>query len=183
MKSIRAALLVGLCVGSSGCYDFDFPLDPTPEVSIDVRLVGAWRCLGVRADADEPAFVLRITPRTDKIADWALESTMADGSKETEHLDVHGSTVKGGDLLNVLEKGEKANGKWNIVQYSFLLPDVLRLQAVDDTSFEKAKTSSAALRKAIENRRGDPSIYNAFAVCVRAKVSPPEAVPTSSPKD
>lgn len=181
MKSARVLTLLILSAGLSGCYDFDFPLDPKPEVPVDPRFVSAWRCLGVRADADEPPFILRISRQTDRIAQWAIESTMADGSKQTELLEAYGSTVKGGALLNVLEKGPKANGKWNYVHFAFLAPDVLRLQAVDDTPFEGSKASAAQLRKAVESRRNDPSIYNAFAVCVRVKPQSSDASPLPSP--
>ena len=47
MEKARIALVV-TCLSLLACYDFDFPLDPKPQVAVDARLVGAWRCLGRR---------------------------------------------------------------------------------------------------------------------------------------
>jgi hypothetical protein len=160
-----------------GCYDFDFPLDQKPVVPVDTRLLGGWRCLGTQADADDAPGTLRIVRRSDTVSRWSFESLSADGSKEQSDYDVHGSTVKGGALLNALEQGEKANRKWNLVRYSFLLPDVLRLQIVDEKPFEKA-TTAEALRLLVEKRVNDLAIYADLLVCVRLKSS---SAPSPSP--
>lgn len=176
MKTLRLALVIG-CLSMAACYDFDFPLDPKPQVPVDARLIGAWRCLGAQEALEEDPGVLRIARRTDLISRWTFESKSADGSPEKGEYDVHGSTVPGGALLNALELGEKANGKWNFVRYSFLLPHVLRIQLVNDEPFEKIKDAKT-LRSAIEKRRDDPAIYSDFIICVRSK---PEASATPSP--
>ncbi|HQZ16419.1 MAG TPA: hypothetical protein PKU70_09170 [Vicinamibacteria bacterium] len=181
MKTLRRLLLIG-CVSLPGCYDFDFPLDPKPLVPVDARLIGAWRCLGAQAALDDDPGVLRIARRGDLVSRWTFESTSANGSPEKGEYDVHGSTVPGGALLNALDLGEKANGKWNLVRYSFLLPDVLRIQLVNDEPFEKIKDATA-LRNAIEKRRDDPAIYSDFMICVRGKpASEASASPSPTPK-
>ncbi len=177
MKMLRLVLIIG-CLSLPACYDFDFPLDPKPQVRVDDRLIGTWRCLGVQEALDEDPGVLRIAPRTDLISRWTFQSKSADGSEEKGEYDVHASTVPGGALLNALELGEKANGKWNFVRYSFLLPDVLRIQIVNDEPFEKIKDAKS-LRSAIEKRRDDPTIYSDFIVCVRSR---PAASPSPTPK-
>jgi hypothetical protein len=178
MKTLRAALVVS-CLFLPACYDFDFPLDEKPQVPVDTRLLGSWHCLGVESDLDEGAGVLRITRRTDTIFRWTLEAPSAHGTRDHSVYDVHGSSMPGGSFLNTLEVGEKANGKWNFVKYSFLLPHVLSIQIVDDKPFEKAKASAALLRKEVEKRRNDPTIYSDLLVCVRAK---PSASPEPTPK-
>lgn len=82
----------------------------------------------------------------------------SDGLPEKAEYDVHGSTVKGGALFNARELGEKADGKWNFVRYSFPLPHVLRIQLVDDEPFEKVMNAND-LRQAVEKRVDDPAIY------------------------
>jgi hypothetical protein len=175
MKTLRLVLIIG-CLSLPACYDFDFPLDPKPQVPVDGRLIGAWRCLGVQADLDDDPGVLRIARRTELVSRWSFESTSANGAPEKSEYDVHGSTVPGGALLNALDLGEKANGKWNFVRYSFLLPDVLRIQLVNDEPFEKIKDAKS-LRSEIEKRRDDPAIYSDFMICVR-----PKPVPDASPR-
>lgn len=177
MKKIGVALvLAGLFLPA--CYDFDFPLDPKPQVPVDARLAGTWQCLGAEPSIDEAPALLRIAPRAEAIALWTFETQSGDGSREVMNADVYGSTVKGGALLNALELGAKANGKWSFIRYTFIAPHILRLQLIDDEPFEKVKDDAVALRKEVEKRRNDPAIYNDFCVCVRLK---PPSGPTPSP--
>ena len=67
MKTLRGVLLMS-CLSLPACYDFDFPLDPKPQVPVNARLVGAWRCLGTQATLDDPPGVLRIDRRSDLIS-------------------------------------------------------------------------------------------------------------------
>ena len=177
MKKLRVVLVIA-SLSLPACYDFDFPLDPKPVVPVDARLVGAWRCLGSEAALDDAPGVLRIARQTDLTSRWSLESPSADGTPEHSEYDVHGSTVPGGALLNAFDLGKKANGKWNLVRYSFLLPNVLRIQLVNDEPFAKLK-DAGALRREVEKRREDPAIYTDFMVCVRPKAS---ATPSPTPK-
>jgi len=179
MKKLGVALVVA-CLSLPACYDFDFPLDPKPLVPVDARLVGAWRCLGSEAALDDAPGVLRIARRTDTTSRWMFESLSADGAPEKSEYEVHGSTVPGGALLNALDLGAKADGKWNFVRYSFLLPNVLRIQLVNDEPFAEVK-DAATLRREVEKRRDDPAIYADFMICVRPKASPTPS-PSPSPK-
>jgi hypothetical protein len=178
MKTLRVCMVVA-CLSLPACYDFDFPLDPKAQVPVDARLVGAWRCLGSQASLDDDPGVLRIARRTDLTSRWSFESPSADGTTEKSEYDVHASTVPGGALLNALDLGAKANGKWNFVRYSFLLPDVLRIQLVNDEPFARVKDAKA-LRDEVEKRRDDPAIYTDFMICVRPKASK-DAAATPSP--
>ena len=65
------------------------------------------------------------------------------------------------------------------MHYSFLLPDVLRVQVVNDEPFEKVKDNAVSLRQEVEKKRDDPAIYSDFMICVRAQASPS---PAPSPK-
>ena len=180
MKKLRVALIAaGLLLPA--CYDFDFPLDPRPQVAVDPRLIGTWRCLGAQADSDDAPALLRIERRSEAQAHWTFESLAGDGAPEKSEYDVHASSVQGASLLNALELGEKANGKWNFVRYSFLLPDVLRVQVVNDEPFAEVK-DAAGLRKEVEKRKNDPRIYTDFLVCVRKKAADgPSPSPTAMP--
>ena len=48
-----------------------------------------------------------------------------------------------------------------------LLPNVLRLELVNDEPFEGEQASPAALRGALERRAVLPGVYEDFCVCVR----------------
>ena len=175
-RGALAAVLMGLAFGA--CYEFDFPLDPKPQVPVDAPLIGAWRCLAASADLDEPPLTLRIEQKSQWIMNWSTESRSSDGVTEKDGYEVHGSSLKGGALLNVRELGERADDRWSFVRYTFLLPYLLRLQVVDDEPFAKEKGSAKALRQALEKRRNDPVIYGDLCVCLRVKTSP---VPSPMP--
>lgn len=184
MKKLPIVLFV-VCLTLPACYDFDFPLDPKPVLPVDARLVGDWRCLAVEADLEDAPGILHIARRGENIARWTFTSSGSDavpkgGEPERSEYDVHGSAVGGGVLLNALELGEKANGKWNVVRHTFLLPDVVRLQVVNDEALPKV-ADPAALRALIEKRVEDPAIYTDLLVCVRAKKASAPA-PSPSPK-
>jgi len=178
MKSLRVLVIAAAGLSFSACYDFDFPLDPSPGVPLDARLNGLWRCLAMEKDVDEPVATLRVSPRTARVARWTFEPSSKAEPPETAEFDVHGSTVKGGQLLSAQEVKADGAGKWSFVRYTFLLPDVLRLQVVKDEPFEKVEENAKALRKEVEKRRGDEGIYDDFSICIRVRPESPSPSPT-----
>ena len=177
----RRLVLIALAgLSYSACYDFNFPLDPAPRVPLDGRLNGVWRCLAMEKEVDEPVATLRVSPRTAQVARWVFEPASKTEPPENVEFDVHGSAVKGGQLLSAQETKADGTGKWSFVRYTFLLPDVLRLQVVKDEPFEKVDEDAKALRKEVEKRRGDPGIYDDFSICVRTRPETPSPSPTPS---
>jgi hypothetical protein len=172
MKKLRIVTAVA-CLALPACYDFDFPLDPKPQVKVDARLLGTWRCLGAEADLDDAPLVLRVERGGEWTTHWSTRSQSPD-DKDSGEYDVHASTLKGGNLLNALEIKSGEPGKWSFVRYTFLLPHVLRIQLVDEDAFtETAKSNAGALRKELERRGNDPKVYKDFCLCVRVKAPPP----------
>ena len=169
MKIIRAVAL-SACLALPACYDFDFPLDPTPVTPVDARLLGAWNCLASAAEEGDAPGTLRIERRSETTMRWTFSSSATDGSSEKSEYDVYGSSVAGGPFLNAKELGAKANGKWNLVRYSFLLPDALRIQVVNDEVVGQPK-DAASLRRVIETRAADFEIYIDLLLCARAKAA------------
>lgn len=45
---------------AAGCYESEVPLDPAPLADFDAGLAGAWRCLPVDGEPDEPAATLTV---------------------------------------------------------------------------------------------------------------------------
>ena len=157
---------------ASGCYEFEFPLDAKPEVIADERLLGGWRCMGLDEDAKEPPFSLHIAKKSGTTTSWAIESVSSDGKVEGSAYEAFGSTLRPGKFLNLREVGEKDPGKWTFLRYSFLLPQIMRVELIKDEPFEKIEKSQKAIRSAIEKRRNDPAIYSEFCICVRSKAKP-----------
>jgi hypothetical protein len=180
----RIVLIAAAGLSFSACYDFDFPLDPAPRVPVDGRLLGSWRCLAMAEDdIDEPVMPLSISRGTEHVTRWRFapaSNETGEGAEEVGEYDVHGSTAKGGQFLSAREVKPDGSGDWSFVRYTFLLPDVLRLQVVDDKPFDDVEKDPAKLRKAVEKRRNDPAIYWDFLVCVRTK-SPESPSPSPTP--
>lgn len=137
-----------------------------------------WRCLSAQASVDEAPATLHIEPRPGLLAHWTFETPSSDGTMDKGEFDVYRSSQLGGSLLNAVESGGKEQSKWSFVRYSLLIPDVLRIELMDDEPFDKVKDNAEALRQAITRRVNDPAIYKDFCVCVRAK---PAAEPSPSP--
>jgi hypothetical protein len=62
-----------------------------------------------------------------------------------------------------------SNERWMFVRYSFLMPQVLRLELVDGDRLADVAQTSWSLREALERRDGSEGLYDDFCVCVRVK--------------
>jgi len=183
MKTIRLTAILA-CLSLAGCYDFDFPLDASPSVPVDPRLLATWRCLATDGGLDDEPAALRITRSSDTVSRWTFFNP-SDDTDDKGEFDVYASTLGGATLLNALEKGEKDHGKWSFVRYTLLTSNILRLELVDDEPFAKEKSDASALRGAIEKRVNDATIYKDFCVCARLRNASPgpssEMSPTPRP--
>ena len=165
LRTITALLLLA----APACYEFDFPLDVKREVKVDERLLGSWGCLSSENDADGGRLNLTITKSDATTMSFKADFVSDDDKKEGTTFDVYGSTLAPGRFLNVRDTGEKADGKWSFIRYSLLLPNVLRIELVNDEPFKDLPKNQALLRSAIQKRIGDPSVYSEYCVCVRFK--------------
>jgi hypothetical protein len=162
----RAGLAALLLVALTGCYDFEAPIDPGPTIPLDPALIGTWRCLAPGQGADEKPMTLAFAA-ADREDVYAIAAA-AEGSEAADRYEAHGSEVVGHTLLSVFDP--TASGQpWNLVRYSFLMPQVLRLEVVDDGPLADVEPTSWALRSALERRDGSAGLYDDFCVCVRVK--------------
>lgn len=198
MNRTRAGLSASvllLAFAGPGCYEFDAPLDPTPQVAVDPSLVGSWRCLSV-PDPDEPAYGLAFTATDDRrysITMLAGKETATGGQEaeagsgagseanaESEDVfDAYTSRVDGDTVLNVRGRKDRGQARWVYVRYSLLRPDVLRLELADDDVLEPKAQTTPELRAALHRQRRDPKLYVPFCVCVRAPRPKPSPSPVS----
>ena len=160
---VGLAALLTSAVTLAGCYDFEAPIDPAPTRPLDQALLGTWRCLAPGQEADETPvrFTFAAADRED------VYSIVSDEEGKTpDRYEAHGSEVVGHTLLNVFDP-TSPNERWMFVRYSFLLPQVLRLELVDEDELADVEQTSWSLREALERRDGSEGLYDDFCVCVR----------------
>lgn len=127
-------------------------------------MLGEWRCLAADPGPSGQAATIAFSA----VRDREYEATLAEDGKAPERFGGYASAVSGGTILNLREQDGKTSGEpWSLVRYSFLLPNVLRLELVNDEPFEGEQASPAALRGALERRAVLPGVYEDFCVCVR----------------
>src|SRR4029450_1514638 len=86
--------------------------------------------------------------------------TLAEDGKTPEVLGGYASAVSDSTILNLRDQDHKESGDpWNLVRYSFLLPNVARFELVDAKPFEEAQASPAALRDALGRLGTQPGVY------------------------
>ena len=165
MTKIGWALGFAATIGLGGCYEFESPLDATPQIPRDEALVGQWRCLYAKPSPTAEARTIGISQEGDRGYAFTPER---DG-KQPEHLSGYASVVSGSTILNLRNSDQDSTTKkWTLVRYSFLLPDVVRFQLVNDESFRDFQSSSAVLRTALERRALQPGVYEDLFICVRS---------------
>ena len=157
---------------SAGCYESDFPLDPSPQQGVWEAWLGTWRCLPVGADADEPPATLRVKRGPEQ----RYDATWQEGDKQ-ERYEGFTSAIGSTRFVNIRElKADGKTGQWVFVRPTLLRPNVLQLQVVDNDAMKGVEASAPAVRRAIEQNISSPALTVDFCVCVRAK-DPTEPTP------
>jgi hypothetical protein len=144
------------------------PLDPAPELEIDRRLVGTWRCVSGDADARGSATASVATDRENE-REFLIRWEESEGGAESFRAFV--SAVQGSKFLNVRSADDEVHSaEWAFLRYSFLRRNVLYLELVPDAIFEDEGASPspiearATLEWALESL---PDVLQEFCVCVR----------------
>ncbi len=83
-------------------------------------------------------------------------------------LEAYVSLVDGQRVLNVSDLSPKG-ATWAYVRYSFLSPDVVRFQILQDDAFKGVEKTPASYRRIVEGLTLDSPLYENHSVCVRAK--------------
>jgi hypothetical protein len=172
-QSIRA-LLAGSALVLSACFDFDAPIDREPQVPVDSRLMGTWRCLPSEPKPDAKAANFVVSPVSDRV----YSISFVEEGEDPDRYEAYGSSVKGRSLLNVRDLAPRSPAKpWSFARYAFLRPDVLQVQLVNDELLKGTEHSPASLRAALERLDSNPGLYVEYCVCLRATVESKEAAP------
>ena len=164
MTNTGWAFVVGAALTFSGCYDFESPLDAAPQLPRDEAVLGQWRCLSAEPGPSGQAATIAFSPARDR----EYEVVLAEDDTAPERFSGYASAVSGGTILNLREQDGKDSGElWTLVRYSFLLPNVLRFELVDDEPLEGEQASPATLRSALERLGAQPGVHEEFCICVR----------------
>ena len=137
--------------------------------SLDPALLGTWRCLPAKPEADAAPANLVVT-RAAREGVYAVEFAADDEAPKP--LEAYGSSIAGRTVLNVHGVGPDAGTDaepWSYARTSFLLADVLRIELVSDDVLKDVEPTSAALRAALASMDDRPGLYVDAMVCVRAK--------------
>lgn len=170
-RVLRALWLVASVVPLGACYDFGVPLDSAPTRAVDSKLLGTWRCLGTEPSPDAKPANIVVSAGGERIYGIRFE---AEG-ESPDLYEAYASEIKGQIVLNVRDLDPRASTRpWTFARYSFLLPDVLRVQLVSDDELKGVEQTSLALRTALEERGARTELYIDFCVCLRAADRPRE---------
>jgi hypothetical protein len=170
MRLKAASALAASTIALGSCYDFDAPIDPTPKYALDPALLGTWRCLNADAKPDATPVNFVVTRARERVYSIRFEEKDA---KNPELYEAHASEVKGHMLLNVRAVDPRFPTKpWTFARYSFLLPDVLRVQLVNDETLKGVEQAPASLRTALERLDGNAELYVDLCICVRTVAEP-----------
>jgi hypothetical protein len=166
----RLWLLAALC---GGCYA-DSPLDPTPQVPLDSRLLGTWNCVTASPDSPEAATAtLTAAPATER--EYRL--TWKEPEKEPESYRAFISSVRDATFLNVRPVEENEYTGWAFLRFSLPRATIISVEGAraalyqDKRSSASAAAARATLEKALES---GPGALQDFCVCIRPEGGEPE---------
>ena len=167
------SVAVALCLCAAGCFwGFKHPLGPVKSAFIEPRLLGTWQC----SSTEDPK------PGRITIIDFDGKQYYfgsLDDEGKTSHSRVHATRVGGVPYLSSVEVGKEEDG-WFVVRYEFPDQERLHLRFVDPKPFEQVLDNPGKVRKLLERRRNDPTLFlDVFLSCVREPV--PDTVETRPP--
>ena len=162
MRRFLSPLLVASCIALPGCIvGFRHPLGPVASGFIDARLLGTWQCTG----ADEA------NPGVMTVFDFdGKQYYMLDVSegKPPTHTRAYATRVGGVPFLNLQEIGAAHDDEWLFMEYVFTDAEHLSLRMVDPQPFREVIDNERQVRKMLERRRNESSLFVSLGSCVRA---------------
>lgn len=147
----------------AGCYESSHPLSKAGQVRYDVALVGSWRCVPDTTENSGDRAVLEVLPFDDfqYYVEWREQ-------QEITRYRAYGVRLNKSVLLNVRELRQGAPaGKWVFVRYRLEGTGKLKLAVVSEKAL-RGRDEAEHLRD-IRSRAADDTLYEPFAVCVRAE--------------
>jgi hypothetical protein len=157
----RRAWMLAAAVLATSCYQSQTPLDPTPQVAVDARLLGVWRCVG--PDPSDDAITIRVAAAGSRSYAVTWEES---GKAAADHYEAYASAITGSTFLNVRETPVRSDTLWSLVRVTLLQPTVALVQMVHEDLLKGQGT--AAVRRTIEAQLNNPGLYEkAPLACIR----------------
>jgi hypothetical protein len=146
-----------------GCFESSFPLDPSPQMELDSRVLGGWRCMFAEPDSHS-VFALELKGG----AGGQYQATTMVAGGDMGRYQVYASSVNGDPLVNVRSFQAGPDEKpWVYLRYELLGPTVLHVRALREAAVQGVEDSATAIRKAIDKAQ-DEAYEDAF-VCLRLR--------------
>lgn len=167
-----AAILAGvLALPGGGCF-FASPIDVAPGVDLDPSILGTWRCLPMPNPREATAvFVVSSS------GERRYQISVRERGVGPLEFEAHASLVNGRRVLNLRGPTPKP---WTFARYSFLQPDLVRVELVDPDMLKGVEDSPASLRGALERQGGSPDLFKDGWVCTPVSGGEPP-LPTEGP--
>ena len=167
MQLRTSSVSLGLAILLSACYS-EFPLDQTPQAELDAAILGTWRCLPPDPKPDTDPLTFVVTTARPRVYSIRLEAK----NEQPLLLEAHFSVINGHPVLNVRNLDPKGPSKpWLFARYSFLLPNVLRAQIVQEDLLKSVEQTPAGYRRALGSPAAQSSGYEDYAFCIRASAN------------
>jgi hypothetical protein len=177
-RLLQCLIVAGSAVGLSACYDFQAPLDATPQVLVDPALIGEWRC--IVSDPDpypaEDGGTLVFTALSNRTYGIETKPSVSPEKTSDNQLETFAplpdgraaftSTLDGATILNVPSGNDTP--RWMLIRYSYLRPNVLHLELVREDYGGSAATPSE-LRAALLRPDAASGAYEDLLYCVRVR--------------
>jgi hypothetical protein len=170
--------LRAIALALTACYS-QSPLDPKPQLRVDRKLLGQWRCMSTEDDPQTALVTFAEAPGSER----EYRVTWQDTGKDPEMFRAYPSIVSHQPFLNATDAREGHDDEWLFVKYSLLRANVLYLQIVNQKVFEdKAASRTPQLaRRTLEGAlRSRPDALLEWCLCLRlhAPLEQPTAATT-----
>jgi hypothetical protein len=156
--------LATLALAVAGCLP-DFPLDTSPEIDLDERLLGRWSCVSPEQDS-----LLSLTFDRDPKQERVYNIVTQEQGKDAEGgPGAFISAVSSSRILNV--PTDEDGSDWAFVRYSLLRENVLYLETSDEALLdaERSAKSSQEVRKILEQALAERDPFEPSLACVAVK--------------
>jgi hypothetical protein len=151
VRSLAIAIVAALAIASAGCYESESPLDATPLVPIDSRVLGAWRCVGPDPSDDAITVTVAASTRRRYLMTWE------ESGKKPDRYEGYIVALKGTMLFNVREAPSTPESHWFLVHVDFLRSNVALMQVVHEELLKDL--NAAAVRSTLERQRTNRALY------------------------
>ena len=164
-RQLVALILTGVVLPLCGCYESDFPIGSPGAGTLDMTILGTWRCVQ-GGEKENKLLLITAMPFDEKQYYVGLDM---EGEKPA-HYRAFSAAVKGTTLLNLQELDSRTAApkrKWIFIRYTLLKSNVLQVELVKGGAFKGIDPSPSAVQEVVEKNIARPEFYQEFCLCTR----------------